>query len=597
MKTVHIYQVRKWAKAFLPVYLFGLIPFFSSCSDFLEVKPREEIILEDFWSEKADVENVVMGCYSAMQSDGVPDRMIIWGEARSENVMSGSNINNNVNLYDILRENITAKNTYTTWKGFYDVINRCNTVIKYAPQVAAIDPAYTQGDLNATIAEVSALRDLCYFYLIRTFRDVPYSTVAFTDDNQKMDLPATPFYDVLDSLIVDLEKVKNDAVVRYPETKPRYQAGRITRDAIYAMLCEMYLWKQDYDNCIRYAELVIASKKLQYEEERNKKSSGMGVTSLSSLNVVENRLSGYPLVADRTSGNFFGYAYGEIFGDGASRESIFELSYDPTPETSGMPNNSAIGSLYGHSSTHKGLLAPGTYVLDDIKKTSSREIFEDKNLKLDARMYQNCDANGECITKYATSSVSIDASNNSDPEPDYSYFTQKNNGSPWIIYRLSDIMLLEAEALCQQMQDGNEQSAIDFNRPKLEKAFYLVNAINKRSICKGVLDGKDTLSISDYTTKLEMDKLVKRERHRELMYEGKRWYDLVRYCMRDGNTSAIISAVGNRDDVNKQFAQNFFKKMDAIFLPYNFDEMKVNRNLVPNPVYGSGENENFEKTK
>jgi len=315
----------------------------SSCADFLEIKPQSEIILEDFWNEKADVDNVVMGCYSALQSDAVRKRMIVWGEVRSDNIMSGQNLNSSdVDLYNVVRENINAMNSYTVWDGFYDVINRCNTVLKYAPGVAAEDPGYTQGDLNATIAEMTALRDLCYFYLIRTFRNVPYSTVAFTDDDQKMDLPATPFYDVLDSLITDLERVKNDAVVRYPETKPRYQTGRITRDAIYAMLCEMYLWKKDYDNCIRYAELVINSKKEMYEEERAKGNSGRTISSLSALNVVDNRFNGYPLVADATSGNFFGDAYQEIFCQGASRETIFELNYDESPESNGMPSSSAI---------------------------------------------------------------------------------------------------------------------------------------------------------------------------------------------------------------------------------------------------------------
>jgi hypothetical protein len=49
--------------------------------------------------------------------------------------------------------------------------------------------------------------------------------------------------------------------------------------------------------------------------------------------------------------------------------------------------------------------------------------------------------------------------------------------------------------------------------------------------------------------------------------------------------------------VDATFAQNFFKKMDAIFFPYNNQELKVNHNLVPNPVYGSGENKSYEKTK
>jgi hypothetical protein len=93
-----------------------------------------------------------------------------------------------------------------------------------------------------------------------------------------------------------------------------------------------------------------------------------------------------------------------------------------------------------------------------------------------------------------------------------------------------------------------------------------------------------------------MTKLVKRERQRELMYEGKRWFDLVRYSLRAGNTDELIDAVGHREDVNKGFVQNFFKKMDAIFWPYNIDEMKVNRNLVPNPSFSSGENSSYEKT-
>ena len=604
MNTLFIYKVRKLAKAFLPFYLFALLPLFSSCSDFLEIKPQSEIILEDFWNEKADVDNIVMGCYSALQDDGVRRRMIIWGEGRSDNFQSGQNINDDIHLYNILQENITAKNNYTTWDGFYSVINRCNTVLKYAPGVAEIDPGYTQGDLNATIAEMTALRCLCYFYLIRTFRDVPYSTEAFTDDDQKMDLPATPFADVLDSLINDLERVKNDAVVRYPETKPRYQTGRITRDAIYAMLCEMYLWKKDYDNCIRYAELVIDSKKEMYEEERNKgNASGMGgsAISLSSLNVVENRLNGYPLQNDATSGTRFGDAYEAIFADGANRETIFELNYDDNPRGNSMLANSAISTLYGNQDSPKGLLAPADFIVDEANPENRSEsgAFEKVNGYLDARLYQNLSAEDGTIVKFAARYVQINAADEKKVTATTSHYAADNNSSQWIIYRLSDIMLLEAEAICQQMQEGSEQSVIEFNAPKLAQCFRLVNAINKRSLCKSDLTkaGSDTLKAVDFNTKETMEMLVMRERQRELMFEGKRWYDLVRYAMRDGNTNKVIAAVGKRTDVNATFAANFFKKMDAIFLPYYYEELKVNKNLVPNPVFGSGESSSYEKTK
>ena len=158
-------------------------------------------------------------------------------------------------------------------------------------------------------------------------------------------------------------------------------------------------------------------------------------------------------------------------------------------------------------------------------------------------------------------------------------------------------MLLEAEALCQKMAEGTDSATIALNNPLLDKAFILVNAINKRSICKAQLTDADTLKRSTYNTKQLMEELVERERRRELMFEGKRYYDLVRYSLRDGNTDHLISAVSSRDNVNADFASNFFKKMDAIFWPYNFDEMKVNRNLKPNPAFGTGENESYEKSK
>ena len=157
-------------------------------------------------------------------------------------------------------------------------------------------------------------------------------------------------------------------------------------------------------------------------------------------------------------------------------------------------------------------------------------------------------------------------------------------------------MLLEAEALCQQMTEGTDSAAVSMNREKLDKAFQLVNAINKRSICKNTLLAADTLKRNNYNSKSQMESLVQRERRRELMFEGKRYYDLVRYAMRAGNTNEFASIMSNREDVNQGFVSNFFKKMDAIFWPYNYEEMRVNRNLVPNPVFGTGENESYEKT-
>ena len=326
-----------------------------SCSDFLEVKPQNVTVEDEFWNEKADVDQMMTGLYASLQDAGVVKRMMIWGEFRSDNVTSGSNIEKDVSLQKIFKEDIDASNGYTTWTPFYYIINSANTLIEHAPAVAATDPAFSQSELNADIAEASAIRDLCYFYLIRTFRDVPYTTVSFADDNQVMNLPATKFDDVLDSLITDLEHVQGNAVKNYPSsssTKALYQTGRITQDAIHAMLCDMYLWKKDYNKCIQYADMIIASMRQRAKDKGfyNKLSAD-----------DEARVNGYPLISDAFTNTVYGNAYTEIFGYGNSMESIFELTY---MRDDNMPSNGAANDFYMFSKGDivAGYAAPSTYV-------------------------------------------------------------------------------------------------------------------------------------------------------------------------------------------------------------------------------------------
>ena len=577
----------------------------SSCSDFLEIEPQNEIILEKFWNEKADVDAILAGCYSGMQEGAVIKRMMVWGEFRSDNIGPGSNTQQDGNLEKILKENIDAKNTYTDWKDFYTVINRCNTLIKYAPGVAAIDPAYTESELQANIAEVVALRSLCYFYLIRAFRDVPFTREAYIDDDQKLDLPATKFDAVLDSLIDDLEGVKNQAVKRYPVTKELYQTGRITQDAIHALLCELYLWKKDYQNCVRYADLVIEAKKAIYEENRKKRTSS---STLQTSNEVEERFNGFPLATNSTSTNYYGDAYTTLFGsdrsnvDEVNQEIIFQLVFDDDPQGSGMTANGAVNDFYGNSQSTTGLVAPSDYIYAQIEASGSdRKVYADKNKMYDARIYTNCrymgsssGSSNKSINKYTTSSIDIFVAG---ATPDASYgskYAQNQNGSNWIIYRLPDIMLLKAEALTQMMRDGSDTDAAEYNKSLIDRAFTLVNAINKRSVCETLLS--DTLVRSNYSTKGDMENLVLQERQRELMFEGKRWFDLVRLSQRTGNTMILKQAALQKATTGEGLISNHLTKMDAIYWPYNLDEMKVNLNLVQNPAFGSGEDKSYEKT-
>lgn len=569
----------------------------SSCSDFLEIKPLNDIVLENFWNEKSDVDNIVAGCYSAMQAQTFVDRCIIWGESRSDNMIGGNNIADVQSLSNIFKENINSSNEFTAWNSFYNIINRCNTVLKYAPSVAEKDPNYTHSDLLATEAEASALRDLCYFYLIRTFRDVPYYTYAYTDDNQNLAIPATKFDNVLDSLITDLEKVQDNALKVYPETKPLYNTGRVTQDAIHAMLADMYLWKGDFNNTVKYADMVIKAKMDKYKENLASGSSG-GTIVIVNGNIVSgggsNKLiNGFPLINDNsTSGNFYGNAFGTIFGTGNSSESILELTYG---NDNTMLSNAAISYRYGNASSNPGHIKPADFISTDISDNS----FTVFHNMYDTRSYENIhNISGTLygINKYTTSYGQVDLSSAS---PKMTY------GSPsaaaychtnWILYRLTDVMLMKAEALSQMVNTTDTTGAYhNYNDSILRVAFNLVNAINKRSY--GSTSSTDTLKYTNFNTKQSMENLVFDERQRELMFEGKRWYDLVRRSRRDGNTTYLIRAVIRKFTEGSSAAQSKLSKMDGIYWPYNENELKVNSYLVQNPAFGSGENNSYEISK
>lgn len=550
----------------------------GSCSDFLEIEPLNDIVLDKFWNEENDVENIVAGCYSGMQNRILIERMIVWGELRSDHLIGGTGVQDNINIQNILKENITANNVYTSWGEFYDIINRCNTVLHYSPLVAERDPNYTETELMATRAEVSAIRDLCYFYLIRTFRDVPYSTQPFLDELQQMAMPATKFDAVLDSLITDLENVKSYAVKTYPVSKTNYQCGRITQDAIHAMLAEMYLWKKDYANSVKYADMVIDAKTQRFQNEID----NAGGNS-SSYKMFE----GYPLIYDSyTTGNLYGNAYGTIFGSGASRESILELIF---ADDDTQLANHGLSFLYGNLKTFPGIVKPADFITTDVSDASYK-VFCDK---YDTRNYENLykmSASQYGVAKYVCKSGMVSISSTEITSSASPSYPEEYCHANWILYRLTDVMLLKAEALVQ-MVDGDAKT--EANDSLLRAAYDIVSVINKRSNCATTYM---PITYANYSTKSQMENLVFEERARELMFEGKRWYDLVRRSLRDGNTSYLVQQVTRKGSDNASVVQAKLAKMDAIFWPYNLDELKVNPYLVQNPAFGSGDDNSYQNT-
>ena len=541
----------------------------SSCSDFLDITPLNKVVLENFWTQKSEVNAVLMGCYESLESEESIIRMGVWGEMRSENILQGASIGNEYN--EILNENILPTNSLTKWNVMYQTINRCNTVCHYAPMVQKKDPNYTVNELNANIAEASFIRDLCYFYLIRTFRDVPLSFEPTIDDTKEFQIPATPMNAALDSLIKDLESVKDYAVKRYVDDSKMSNAqaasqayensSRVTRLAIYALLADLNLWRGNYDETIKYCDLIIDFKKNQYKEK---------IARIGDLTDMQ-EFAGIPLILEAPAGSVTcGNAYNEIFGTGNSFESIFELYFRNNQQV----KNKYVNEFFGKD--RLGSISGLSRYCKDAA-TGNSDLFT----KNDCRVYATSENSNSryAITKYVNSSVSMDIKNVTD-EKSLKLTTSRGNAeyANWIIYRLTDVMLMKAEACILK------------GEAEYETAFTLINAVNKRAHNYTTSAAKDTLVFDDYRTSQEkMEQLLLDERNRELMFEGKRWYDLVRIAVRDGNNQRLVSEATKKYQDKVNALKIKLADPNIIFFPYNKEELKVNPFLKQNSAYGNTE--------
>lgn len=498
----------------------------NSCEDWLTLFPDGELILEDYWKEGAHVEQVVASCYRSLIEEACIERMLVWGEVRSDNVVAGMDVKNE--LLDILNVNILTTNSYANWSSFYSVINFCNTVLFYAPEVVDIDNTYSINQLNAHRAEALSIRALCYFYLVRAFRDVPYVTHPSVDGADDFAMAKTEGHVILDSMINDLIEAKTYALNNYGASNINHNKGRFTRQSIRALLADIYLWQGRYQECVNICR--------EFHRENDL------LPLASQLRLID---------AD--------FMYSEVFNRGNSSESILELQFSDD-----AIKNSALNKLYGGGSgASSGQLSAPLAPLDFSYGSLSSP-------------YSTTDIRGLCFIRGYTQGNYLPVNKYIGSAPmqygntiSYSIRSATNN---FILYRLSDIYLMEAEAL-NELSEAN-----------LQQALSLVNKTYMRSNPSL----RDSLSITNYSDVETMRDLILLERQREFMFEGKRWFDLVRMVNKGEPIFKLTTLVRRKFSMEagaEILAVSKMSKIDALYFPILQDEILTNEKLVQNPFY------------
>ena len=584
----------------------------TSCNDFLTIYPTDKTIGEDFWKTKEDVKQMVAGAYSKMAEGNIQEKAIMWGSYRSDEMEVYTSLNSKA-IDNIDAANIMPSNGYCDWSAFWDVINRCNIVLNHLDDVTAADPQFYQGDREEAEAQMRALRSLCYFYLVRAFRDVPYTTHSYEKDTEVEPVPQHNPDSVLQCCIADLEyaqtKVLNSGA--YPDTRSNY--AFFTKNSVWALMADIYLWRasmkhntdpsganDDYLKCIEYCDKVITAMDAKYRKDMAELSSLIRIDEKDIYHLIDGSI-----------------AHLSIFGaQRNSRESILEWQFQ---NLSGY-GNTTLATWYMKRASNKA--EPNVYASMECffqtGNSSTKSVYLNQH---DYRFWNNVfDVNNSLekqlgIRKMvATSdwySSSLRRTTNGQKKSEALTSSYDTYGMDWIVYRLTDIMLMKAEALV--WADGGARGTAQYN-----EAYQLVKEVNDRSWIplrtrarnsvetdadKTLLDSL-TWS-STFATQAGMEQLVLAERLRELCFEGKRWFDLMRYAYRHMTGVDITKRMVEYDDPENNPAlyedmktlmvrklasggESVKAKMKAeahLYWPIPLSDTKVNSLLIQNPVW------------
>ncbi len=210
-----------------------------SCSKELDVEPKSVITSSSFWKTENDVQGILNGMYFNFRQ---MNKMIYqYGEARSEVMTFGIAGTGGYDLFyqnTLDPNNLAAVGNYSAgvdWKGLYLIVNSANLLLKYVPDI----PFNSEDTKKNILAQAYSMRAFVYFIMTKTWGDVPIRTAPTEGyDPETTNVAKSPKEEVFELIKSDIEQ----ALTLFPNND--IPAGRFmwSKAAANALKADVYLW-------------------------------------------------------------------------------------------------------------------------------------------------------------------------------------------------------------------------------------------------------------------------------------------------------------------------------------------------------------------
>ena len=208
---------------------------FSSCSDFLDRYPLEELSDESFWKTEKDAEMAVSNLYNVLPTWDTDEAI------NSDDAVHGIKWaagNQSKGVYD--------PSDYG-WSGEYGYIRQANLILEKIQEMDLSEDAYKKLEGQARF-----FRAYTYFTLIRSFGAVPYidKPLELTDVEN---ITRTPKDEVYAKVMEDFDI----AIANLPVQWDDANSGRITKGAAMAMKARAALYYNNWQTAMDEAKKVM----------------------------------------------------------------------------------------------------------------------------------------------------------------------------------------------------------------------------------------------------------------------------------------------------------------------------------------------------
>lgn len=339
----------------------------TSCNKMLSVKPQSKLTQDQFWKNRDEALAAVAGIYATAENthwdlangnlsatDMSPvEAYIYWGEMRGDllaaspgKLPTSPDQSSKENVDNLL---VSANDITTKYTHFYRIIDEANLAIKYIPNIVNLDPSLSKTEAAQLVGEAYFLRAYAYFWLARTFKDVPLVLVPSETDAQNYNVAKSTQDVIFAQILKDLTIARNTLPEWYSNTQ--YPRCRATQYSALAVLSDVELWiaatsttadkNALYDKVITNCDSVINSGRFIL----------LPGTTYASIftagNTSESIFESYSNALLNTQTNNLNNWYQNYFAVPSSVDNLFYASSNPDYRSFAPPTGAAGGATAG----------------------------------------------------------------------------------------------------------------------------------------------------------------------------------------------------------------------------------------------------------